>query len=58
MEAPVFRLFISSRSFNKHGRHRQFLFLGDQFLRKNLLFWNRLAKWTETWQQECMEGRL
>ena len=29
-----FRLFISSRFFNKYGHHRQFLFLGGQFLRK------------------------
>jgi hypothetical protein len=28
---------------NKHGHHRQFFFLIDQFL-KNLLLWHRLAK--------------
>jgi hypothetical protein len=39
--------FISSRSINKHGRHRQFLFLIGWFL-KNCLLWNRLAKWIET----------
>jgi hypothetical protein len=39
-------LLISSRSVNKHGRHRQFLFLIGWFL-KNLLLWNRLAKWIE-----------
>jgi hypothetical protein len=27
MEGPLSRLLISSRSVNKHGRHRQFLFL-------------------------------
>jgi hypothetical protein len=31
----------------KHGRHRQFLFLIGWFLRN--LLWNRFAKWTETW---------
>jgi hypothetical protein len=33
MEGPVSRLRISSRSVNKHGRHRQFLFLIGQFLK-------------------------
>ena len=42
------RLLISSRSVDKNDRHRQFLFLIGWFL-KNLLLWNRLAKWTETW---------
>jgi hypothetical protein len=41
------KLLISSRSVNKHGRHRQFLFLIGWFL-KNLLLWNRFAEWTET----------
>jgi hypothetical protein len=36
-----------SRSVIKHGRHRQFLFLIDWFL-KNLLLCNRLAKWIES----------
>jgi hypothetical protein len=27
MEGPLLRLSISSRTINKHGRHRQFLFL-------------------------------
>jgi hypothetical protein len=27
MEGPLLRLLISSRSVNKHGHHRQFLFL-------------------------------
>jgi hypothetical protein len=48
MECPLWRLFISSRSVNKHGHHRQFLFLIGQHL-KSLLLWNCLAKWTETW---------
>jgi hypothetical protein len=43
--------------YRKHGRHRQFLFLIDRFL-KNLLLWNRLAKWTETWKEASMEGPL
>ena len=47
MECPLWRLLISSRSVNKHGHHRQFLFLIGRYL-KNLL-WNCLAKWTETW---------
>ena len=42
------KLLISSRSGNKHGRHRPFLFLIGWFL-KNLLLWNRMAKWTGTW---------
>jgi hypothetical protein len=42
MESPLLRLLISSRSVNKHGHHRQFLFLIGWFL-KNLL-WNRFAK--------------
>ena len=48
MECPLWRLLISSRSVNKHGHHRQFLFLIGRYL-KNLLLWNCLAKWTETW---------
>jgi hypothetical protein len=31
-----------------YGCHRQFLFLIGRFL-KNLLLWNCMAKWTETW---------
>jgi len=27
MEGPLYRLLISFRSVNKHGRHRRFLFL-------------------------------
>ena len=57
MECPLCRLVISSRSVNKHGHHRQFLFLIGQYL-KNLLLWNCLAKWTETCSEAstCMEG--
>jgi hypothetical protein len=33
MEGPLQRLFILSRSINKHGRHRQFLFLIGRFLK-------------------------
>jgi hypothetical protein len=36
MECPLCRLVISSRSVNKHGHHRQFLFLIGRYL-KNLL---------------------
>jgi hypothetical protein len=56
MECPLWRLLISFRSVNKHGHHRQFLFLNGRYL-KNLL-WNCLAKWNETWQEAstCMEG--
>jgi hypothetical protein len=37
------KMLISFRSVNKHGRHRQFLFLIGWFL-KNLLLCNRLAE--------------
>jgi hypothetical protein len=33
MEGPLQRMLISSRSINKHGRHRQFLFLIGRFLK-------------------------
>jgi hypothetical protein len=35
MESPLLRLFNSSRSVNKHGHHRQFLFLISWFLKKS-----------------------
>jgi hypothetical protein len=35
-------------SVNKHGHHRQFLFVIGLFL-KQLFLWIRLAKWYETW---------
>jgi hypothetical protein len=41
-------LLIPFWSINKHGHHRQFLFLIVWFL-KQLFLWNRLAKWYETW---------
>jgi hypothetical protein len=44
MEGPLLRLLIPSRSVNKHGCHRQFLFLIGWYL-KNLLLWNCFAKW-------------
>ena len=31
MGGPLYKVLISSRSINKHGRHRQFLFLIDRF---------------------------
>jgi hypothetical protein len=46
MEGPLLRLLISFQSINKHGHHRQFLFLIGWFSKKNLL-WNCLTKWTE-----------
>jgi hypothetical protein len=46
IEGPLLRLLISSQTVNKHGRHRQCLFLIVWVL-KNLLLWNRFAKWTE-----------
>jgi hypothetical protein len=33
MEGPLLRLLILSRSINKHGHHRQFLFLIGRFLK-------------------------
>ena len=33
MESPPLRMLISSRSINKHGRHRQFLFLIGRFFK-------------------------
>jgi hypothetical protein len=33
MESPLLRLLISSRSVNKHGHHKQFLFLIGLFLK-------------------------
>jgi hypothetical protein len=47
MECPLWRLLISSRSVNKHGHHKQFMFLIGRYL-KNLLLWNCQAKSTET----------
>ena len=47
MEGSISRVLISSRSVDKHGHHRQFLFLIGWFL-KSLLLWNRVvAKWTD-----------
>jgi hypothetical protein len=36
MESPLLRLLFSYRSVNKHGRHRQFLFLMDRDGMSNL----------------------
>ena len=57
MESPLVRLLVSSRSINKHGHHRQILFLIGWFL-KNLLLWNCLDKWTEIWWEASMAGPL
>jgi len=35
MECPLCRVLISSRSVNKHGHHRQFLFLIGRYLKKS-----------------------
>jgi hypothetical protein len=48
MESSLLRLLISSRSVIK---------LIGSFL-KNLLLWNRFAKWTKTWYEASMEGSL
>jgi hypothetical protein len=50
-------MLISSRFSNKHGRHRQFFSLIGWSL-KNILLWNRLAKWTKAWLKASMEGFL
>ena len=50
-------MLISFWSINKHGHHRQFLILIGWYL-KNLLLWNCLAKWTETWLEASMGGPL
>ena len=46
-----------SNSINKHGRHRQFLFLIGRFL-EYLLLWNCFAKWTEIWWEAPLEGSV
>ena len=53
----LYGLLISTRSVYKHGCHRQFLFLIG-WLKKNLLLWNRVAKWTEIWYEAPMEGSV
>ena len=47
----------NSNIVNKHGCHRQFLFMIGRSL-KNLLLWNPLAKWTKAWLKASMEGLL
>jgi hypothetical protein len=56
-EGPLWRMLIYFRSVNKHGRHRQFLFLIGWFL-KNLFLCNHLGKWIEIWQEASLEGPL
>ena len=57
MERSLLRWLISSRSINNHDIQSHFLFLYGRFL-KNLLLWNRLAKWTETWKETHTENPL
>jgi hypothetical protein len=49
MESPLLRLRILFRSINKHGRHRQFLFLIGRFLK---IFSSETA-----WPKESKLGR-
>jgi hypothetical protein len=50
-------LVILSQSINKHGRHRQFLFLIGRFLK---IFFSETAwpKWAEIWWEARMEGSV
>jgi hypothetical protein len=48
MDRDKMKFLIPFWSVNKHGRHRQLLFLIGRFL-KQLFLGNRLAKWYEAW---------
>jgi hypothetical protein len=49
MEDPLLKLLTSSRFVNKHGRHRQFLFLMGRFLK---IFYSETA-----WENGLKHGR-
>ena len=57
MEGPLWKLIIPCWFVYRNGRHRQFWFLIDRFL-KQLFLWNCLAIWYETWKEASMEGPL
>jgi hypothetical protein len=51
MEGHLYILLISSRSINKHGCHRQFLFLIDRFLKKRIILFGSIQLFTEVFIQ-------
>jgi hypothetical protein len=51
MESPLLRLLISYRSVNKHGRHRQFLFMMDHLAKR---FQRRLIEINQSENKNCL----